>query len=85
MNAVSFQRFKKALNKLMKEKSTEVESCSLYIRKCMNQKLVHGRSVSILTLKLLYLRPPDTELCGPFDLTRTSVLVLFCELVPLKA
>lgn len=33
----------------------------------------------MLTLKLLYLWPPDTELCGPFDLTHTSVLGLFCE------
>lgn len=50
----------------------------------MNQKLVHAGSVSMLTFKLLYLRPADTELCRPFGLTHTSVLVLFCELVPLK-
>lgn len=59
----------------MKEKSTEVESCPLWIRKGMNQKLVHAKSLSMLKLKLLYLRPPDTELCG--ELTRTSVPI--CE------
>lgn len=56
----------------------------LWIRKCMNQKLVHAGSVSVLTFKLLYLRPADAELCGPFGLTRTSVLVLWSELVSLK-
>jgi len=45
--------FKKSLNELMKEKSTEVKSCPLWMRKYMNQKLLHARSVSMLALNLL--------------------------------
>lgn len=78
--------FKKALNKLMKEKSTYVESFPLWIRKCMNQKLVHASSLSMLTLNLLHLWPPVTELCGRSDLSPPlSLCCLWCELVPLRS
>lgn len=63
------------------------QKLSLWIRKCVNQQLVRARSVSMLTLKILYLWPPVPELCGPFNLIRASVFVLalWRELVPLKA
>lgn len=75
----------------MKEKSPEVKSCLLWIKKCMNQKLVRDRSVSMRTLKLLCLRLPGTELCQTLwsDLYLCPCAVLWCavlwsELVPFK-
>lgn len=74
-----FLEVQKGIEQINERKIHWSRKLPLWIRKCMNQKLVHARSVSVLTFKLLYLRPADTELCGPFGLTRTSVLVLFCE------